>query len=327
AEETEKVKKVKDDHENNLLTKANVTGVDIGYKYVNGEKTDKVAIRVFVEKKEDVSEKDFIPKEIDGIATDVIETQKIELQVLKIPVDEPILQTETRRFDPLIGGIEIGPCRAINGYLLLGTLGAIVQKEGKKYALSNFHVMGADSNWRKGDELVQPSRANGGYCPENVIGKLNDACLTQKYGNIQMQADAAISTITNRSISGEILGIGEIKGSSLPVIGKKVRKHGRTTNLTFGSIDGIHATVTLDYGEGIGRVTLRNQISIIPDKRKNTAFSKSGDSGSVIVDENNNVVGLLFAGAGNNSRTYANIFSEVEQALNISLLSESLIPV
>ncbi|MBC7813433.1 MAG: hypothetical protein H7175_19895, partial [Burkholderiales bacterium] len=38
-----------------LLNRAGVNGVDIGFKYVNGHKTDQIAIRVFVAHKCDVS--------------------------------------------------------------------------------------------------------------------------------------------------------------------------------------------------------------------------------------------------------------------------------
>ena len=59
--------------EADLLKRAGVTGVDIGYKYVGGKKTDVLSIRVYVEQKRDVPEKDAVPKQIQGIPTDVIE--------------------------------------------------------------------------------------------------------------------------------------------------------------------------------------------------------------------------------------------------------------
>ncbi len=50
-----------------------MTGVDVGPKYVNGRRTDELAIRVYVEKKSDVAAADAIPEEIEGVPTDVIE--------------------------------------------------------------------------------------------------------------------------------------------------------------------------------------------------------------------------------------------------------------
>ena len=70
----EEIQRVKEKVEKELLKIPNVTGVDIGYKYVGGKKTDVLAIRIYVEKKKkDVPEKEMIPKKINNIPTDVIE--------------------------------------------------------------------------------------------------------------------------------------------------------------------------------------------------------------------------------------------------------------
>lgn len=70
----EEIRRVKEEVEKELLKIPGVTGVDIGYKYVGGKKTDVLAIRLYVEKKKkDVPEKEMIPKKIDSIPTDVIE--------------------------------------------------------------------------------------------------------------------------------------------------------------------------------------------------------------------------------------------------------------
>jgi len=50
-----------------------VTAVDIGFKYVGGTKTDMIAIRVYVRRKQDVPPEQAIPTEIQGVPTDVIE--------------------------------------------------------------------------------------------------------------------------------------------------------------------------------------------------------------------------------------------------------------
>ena len=45
----------------------------VGYKVIGGRRTDRLAIRVYVEKKQDVPEAEAIPKMIRGVPTDVIE--------------------------------------------------------------------------------------------------------------------------------------------------------------------------------------------------------------------------------------------------------------
>ena len=75
----EKVRCVKQQVEGNLLKIPGVVGVDIGCKVIDGKKTDILAILIYVEeKKMDVHEEHMIPKQIQGIPTDVIQ-RKFEL--------------------------------------------------------------------------------------------------------------------------------------------------------------------------------------------------------------------------------------------------------
>lgn len=320
---------IKRANEKVLLNKPNVIGVDVGFKYVKGKRTDEIVIRTFVKKKENVNSKDEVPRTIDGVKTDVIEEKEVVLQVLEVPVDVPVLEVETGRFEPLIGGTSIGPCRTFtneagNQVVYVGTLGAIVKKEENKfYALSNFHVMCVDSSFARGDEMTQPGRPDGGSCSNDLIGKLDSACLSDKFNCQNRQVDAAISTIENRAVSSEILNVGKVKGKALPALGTVVRKQGRTTELTFGTVTGLDRTVPISYGPSIGTVTLTNQITIAPDTTKNPRFSDHGDSGSVIVDEQNRVIGLLFGGTIDGAATFANHFSDVEEALGITLFTEN----
>ena len=69
----EEIRKIKEEVEEDLLKLPGVTGVDVGQKIVRGQKTDELAIRVYVKEKKDVSEEEMIPKRIRGISTDVIE--------------------------------------------------------------------------------------------------------------------------------------------------------------------------------------------------------------------------------------------------------------
>jgi len=315
----ENLLKVKEANEKMLLNKPNVVGVDVGYKYVGGKRTDEIATRVFVKKKMTVAQNDAIPDSLNGEVTDVIEEERVELQLLKLPESTVIPQAVTGSYNPLVGGISVGPCRSINGFIYVGTLGSPVQKDGTYYALSNFHVLAVDDSWKKGDDITQPGRNDGGSCPNDTIGTLDSACLGSKYSCNNEPVDAATSTTVKRKVSNWILNIGGIQGSTLPTLGTAVRKQGRTTGLTYGTIDGLGRTVSIDYGDGIGTVTLTNQVSIVPDTSRNLRFSDHGDSGSVVVDDNVQVLGLLFAGSSNGSRTYANVFSDVESALGVSI--------
>jgi hypothetical protein len=108
-----------------------------------------------------------------------------------------------------------------------------------------------------------------------------------------------------------IPGDGEIQGVPVAklVIGKegdekflsavnhreRVRKVGNTTNLTFGKIAQVDTVVRpLDMDKKTRRC-YKNVMSIWLEEGKGT-FCEKGDSGSVIVNTRNEVVGLLFSG-------------------------------
>jgi hypothetical protein len=59
--------------EGELLKLPGVVGVDIGNKYIGGKKTEIIAIRILVKEKKDVTAKEAIPKEIEGVPTDIIQ--------------------------------------------------------------------------------------------------------------------------------------------------------------------------------------------------------------------------------------------------------------
>jgi len=72
-EKLSEMREVKKAREDELLKRAGVTGVDIGYKITDGEKTGEPAIRVFVEEKkdkEDIPEDELIPKTIERTISD-----------------------------------------------------------------------------------------------------------------------------------------------------------------------------------------------------------------------------------------------------------------
>jgi len=69
----EEVKRIKAAAEAELLKLPEVTGVDIGHKVVGGRKTDDLAIIVYVAKKGDVPADQAVPRQIQGVPTDVIE--------------------------------------------------------------------------------------------------------------------------------------------------------------------------------------------------------------------------------------------------------------
>jgi hypothetical protein len=245
---------------------------------------------VFVQKKQAVPADQAIPPAVNGIKTDVIEvTPKLLASFTpgQIPPFDTVAQKTYdphNRFDPLIGGISIGPCRAVPGGFGEGTLGAVLLDavSEQPLLLSNFHVMAVDANGKQGDQMAQPGllATVGQLVPANVVGSL------ERWAE---QLDAAVASPSGRGVDFQILGIGQITGSNQAVSGMHgipVRKSGATTGVTHGTMDGTEGNWTNPNRTNVLSIT-----GPIGSK-----FSDFGDSGSVIVDNDNKIVGLLFAG-------------------------------
>ena len=328
----EGIRPIKQAEEAELLKIPGVTGVGIGYKIVKGVKTDELSIRVYVSEKKDakdVPKNELVPKEIKGVKTDVIQ-RKFVLHPLRLRLQDLEIKADTGNYDPLKGGISIGPCRSIyltppdvdtpGYYVFVGTLGAIVKDNDTNdpMLLSNFHVMCVDNGWSVGDDMTQPSRVDGGNCPANVVGELQRASLGG-------QVDCAVASHTARGYSCSIEEIGWVAGKATASVGLTVRKRGRTTGLTYGTVDTVNLTVSINYGDGLGTVTLTNQIGIDVDPAKSAKFGDHGDSGSVVVDNNRRVVGLYFAGDDTGSYGVANPIQAVLDALNVNICVPSIV--
>lgn len=320
------IRPVKERIEDELLARPGVVAVDINEKVSGGRPTGELSIVVVVEQKrptEDVPPDELVPAEVDGIPTDVQEGT-IELQpAARLVRVEP--QIDASRYDTLIGGIGMSPLRAVyyeppdvpepGYYISVGTLGAIVADRTSRAALglTNFHVAAVDASWSVGDVMVQPGRVDGGGAGDR-FGTLARAVLTEN-------TDGAVIAIDpDRPWSAEILEIGAVAGQGLAAVGLAVQKRGRTTERTTGRVTSTDATVSVDYKDGLGWRTLRRQIAVVPDPPGAPRFSDSGDSGSVVLDMDHNVVGLLFAGRTDGSVTYVNPIQAVLDELDVDLL-------
>ena len=282
------IRPVKERIEDELLSRPGVTGVDINEKVSNGKPTGELSIVVYVEKKKPksrLSAGEAIPAEIDGIPTDVKE-EKIELQADRVALADIVPFVDATKYTTLHGGISMGPCRSVHlappdvpsagDYVFVGTLGVLVSDRTTKaaMALTNFHVACIDSGWAVGNARCQPGRVDGGSCPGDTIGSLTRAALSN-------HVDGAVVTLqTSRATDCSIEQIGDVKGHTTAVLNSAVRKRGRTTGLTFGTVDSIDVSVTINYGDGLGNHTLKNQIRVLPDTNQSPKFSDHGDSGS-----------------------------------------------
>jgi hypothetical protein len=326
------IRPVKQRIEDELLSRPDVTGVDINYKVTKGEKTGRMAIVVSVREKKpkrSLKAEELIPPEIEGIPTDVVE-EEIVLHAVRAALEEVEPQVDAAAYSTLQGGISMGPCRSVyltppgvpkaGYYLAVGTLGAIVKDRttGEAMALTNFHVACVDSTWAVGNTMTQQSRLDGGSCPSGKFGALTRAVLSDHVDGSVVHIDSA------KTWACKIAEIGDVKGKSTASVGMAVRKRGRTTGLTYGNVTSVDYSTSVPYGNGLGVHTLKNQIRVEVDTAHSTQFGDHGDSGSVVVDTSNKVVGLHFAGNTAGTMGVANPIQFVLDELNVDLCTSGI---
>ena len=212
-------------------------------------------------------------------------------------------------------------------FISAGTLGCfVVGRRSPHYlgVLTNNHVIANENANSAGDPVVQPGTLDEGKNPADQIGELGR--FVRLRGNATNFVDAAIGDLYEemeydaRQIGnlGDLSGLGDV--IELPD-GATMYKAGRTTGQTGGRLTAFDVdNVRVEYDMGVLRFD--NQIEI--EGTGNRAFSDSGDSGSLIVDEQLRAIGLLFAGGdegGSNGRglTYANPIGTVLDELNVDL--------
>jgi hypothetical protein len=322
-----------------LLSRANVVATGVGFKVEGGQRTETPSIICSVDKRvpaSSLSPKDLVPRELDGVPTDVIETGRIRA-----------LQSPTGRFRPAPGGVSIG-----HREITAGTLGCWVHRNGQWVMLSNNHVLANSNDAEIGDPILQPGPFDSGRYPDDQIAVLEDfipikfpgdsngdsngdtggcgiagsivsllngiarilgsSTRVKSYSTQQVDnlVDAAIGRpLNDEDVLPNILNIGDVTGTAAAQLGTEVKKSGRTTGFTQGEIIQVDVTVDVQYGT--------NLVARFADQLMAGAMSQGGDSGSAVLDEQDRLVGLLFAGS--DQTTIINRIEHVFDSLNLSL--------
>ena len=315
-----------------LFQYPNVVGFGTGYKYVKGKKQDQICTSVLVSKKLPkiaLKPEDMIPPKlgISGVmVTDVIEVGTIRA-----------LKERTDKWRPASPGVSIG-----HYVITAGTFGCVVRKDGERFILSNNHVLANQNDASIGDAIIQPGVYDGGTeifarledfvpiifdegglptCPfaigfadiinviPEVLGSSHRLKAVREIQQAPNLVDAAIARpLRDDLIIDVVLDIGKINGSATTGLGDSVKKSGRTTGVTEGVVTTVRATVKVQYSGAVA--TLEDQII-------STYMSEPGDSGSLLVNDDKEAVGLLFAGS--DQVTIYNTISNVLDLLGVTI--------
>jgi hypothetical protein len=266
-----------------------------------------------------------IPEQLEGFPVEV----EVTGEIFALPANgsEMSLAVQAKgkpgtRIDPTGSfprPVPIGVSTGNEGECSAGTIGARVKSSNKVYALSNNHVYALENDAAIGSFILQPGRYDTQCSIEiaNEIGRLSDF-EPIKFDGTSNTIDAAIAVSTPDDLDYRTPANGYgAPNSSIGIasVDLPVKKYGRTTSLTHGTVNLVNTTINVGYSSGTA--LFEGQIGVTGKKG---AFIKAGDSGSLLVtEEGNNPVGLLFAGDSSGKFAFANPIIAVLERFTVSI--------
>lgn len=295
--------------------------IGLGAKETNGQLTDEWAFRFYVEQKkpkESIPASAYIPETIFGVKTDVIshfEKESLICEAGALSIDDT-----DYRDDGVQGGIPIRNEYFDNGCFRgkdpsgYGTLGILARRKADNalVGITCAHVVNAGS---QDLTAINVKMGQPDYwtccccCPRGYIGDVSKSTFNADLdcALIVMHEDVT-EKVNEKNTERKIVGIAaDITGAAAMVCFDTVTKRGRATGITTGKVSEIA------YGT--------NQMLI--ERTGDGAdgpFACHGDSGAVVVNSSNQVVGLIVAAARNNmKRTIVTHIKPVMQELGITI--------
>ncbi len=188
-----------------------------------------------------------------------------------------------------------------------GTIGCIVKdNRGDSYILSCNHVLAAlNRGTRHVTDIIQPGVADGGGSVDR-IGVLYDYQYLHTDGVTPNEIDAALCKPD--SASDVYPGTWITGMETNPKFNTKVKKTGWKTGSTNGIVKILHADIIME--KDTSDIVMLDQIGIYGDG-SSPVFSEAGDSGSIVLDDKNEAIGMLIASATAHDLTFATPIEKV----------------
>ena len=214
---------------------------------------------------------------------------------------------------PISLGTSGGNINAVNNpitptYCCSGTLGALVQDDaGNQYILGSA-ILALAGAGQIGDAITQPGTIDYrcGTEPFSEVAYLSAYVPLQYYYTKNNKppnyVSAAIAQVRNCAVKpgGDILDIGPVNSvTTAPSLGLKVKKSGRQTGLTFGSIKAINVAVDADGAPTACNSTAQRNARMVNQFKISSGFAvMTQDSGSLVVTDEPGLprpVGIVWA--------------------------------
>ncbi len=262
-----------------------IRGIDYGFVYEGGKRTQKQGLRFHVARKKPLSEiaaHQVVPKKLAGFPCDVLQAEYDPHNGLN-PRD---------RIDPIQPGISIGNLQRRT----TGTLGAIVRDKlsNQPCILSNWHILVASTTPQAGSAIGQPGPDHFGMATPPTVAQLT------RWSDLAHGIDAAIAKIDEGvNYLPQFFGLNLVPaGIKEPILGMRLYKYGAVSELTYAIVDGVGGAYVMDYTRFGDKVRWMDGLRLIVDPdHKEDEISLDGDSGSVWVSQDDHhAVALHFGG-------------------------------
>jgi len=200
----------------------------------------------------------------------------------------------TGRYRPVPIGVSAG--NAIE--CLPGTIGCVLEAQGKRFLLSANHVLARQNQATIGEAIAQPSLPDADpSCasapPPTLVARLSDFEPVVYDGRTPNLFDAAIAELADGGVCGTLPAFygTPSRDPVAPILDAAILKVGRTTELTRGTIKAVDVKVKITFPAGTALFVGQ----ILTTKK----FGAFGDSGSLIVTDDGafHPVGIVIGGA------------------------------
>ena len=280
-----------------------VLGVGLAYKETRDGRSNRLAFVVVVRKKRperELKASELIPRWFEGVPTDVWES----LRAPSLAAPSSILT----------GGIELNSNRGETGTLgCLATRGPAGPTQ-EQFLLSAHHVFYDNfADTGAGGDVGAPNLSCCWICATGKIAEVTagvatnnlDCAIAKTNGKrpIQQLIPKLGPTLPDRQNADLVMGVAPLvdvgQGFMSPIaVDAHVRKVGASSGLTGGTVYALNLPVEADAGTGYpgmdGQIIVQpNQEEGYHRKDGKYDFAIVGDSGAVLVDDGNRIVGLL----------------------------------
>ena len=307
---------------------AGVVRWGVGLKEVGGVLTEQFCFRVYVQLEKTDPVVNGVPASVQGYPVEVVQIYLVPTPPTENPTGEETKRSDEKEYRPVQGGI----CLSTKSVTLenkegptAGTFGWFAKKlsDNSLLALTNAHVLFpnltdsslSDEPLTGPDPLGQPIYDKTCCCEYHVCGEriIGIKSTEVDCGIASLNADAGTPALIIGNSSTNVTL--RVDGKAKAAIGDKVRKIGKRSGYTEGIVIDVGdlpkgtliSTPTTPGGTRHGTIETRvHKILIWPTIRpgfapyfdemapSQVAFMNEGDSGSAVIDEDNNILGLVY---------------------------------